>query len=351
MRRKLIIPTGYMGSGSSAITDLLSEFEGNSNVTGSHELVFLHCPHGIFDLEDQLLKSNNIYRSDISLKEFKKEMKALYNSKYWWAGNYKKEVSKNFMTYVEDLISTLIDFEYTGFWYMNEKTNINNLIPKLISLVLMKITNNRKWISMYLKKNKIRLSYIHEEKFYKCCNEFIFKIVEDLCEKDCQNVVIDQLLLPYNLDRMGKYFYKGTAKAIVVERDPRDVFILNKYYWSQNHQQIPIPMDVLEFCRFYQAIREKENIFYSDDILRLSFEDLVYNYENSVNQLCKFLELDIKTHIHKLEKFNPKLSISNTQVFNAQPEWNDEATIIRRKLNKYCYEFPYLLKERKSQVF
>ena len=29
--KKLIVPTGYMGSGSSAITDLMSEFKNSSN--------------------------------------------------------------------------------------------------------------------------------------------------------------------------------------------------------------------------------------------------------------------------------------------------------------------------------
>ena len=51
---KLIIPTGYMGSGSSAITDLICEFEGYEADNGTFEYVFLHCPNGLFDLEDKL---------------------------------------------------------------------------------------------------------------------------------------------------------------------------------------------------------------------------------------------------------------------------------------------------------
>ena len=40
---KIIVPTGYMGSGSSAITDLLTELEGYDADTGTFEYVFLHC--------------------------------------------------------------------------------------------------------------------------------------------------------------------------------------------------------------------------------------------------------------------------------------------------------------------
>ena len=40
--RKIIISTGYMGSGSSAITDLVSEFEDVNNKHRDFEYIFLH---------------------------------------------------------------------------------------------------------------------------------------------------------------------------------------------------------------------------------------------------------------------------------------------------------------------
>lgn len=67
---KVIIPTGYMGSGSSAITDLASEYSECSNLHKSYEYVFLHCPNGLFDLEDKLLTGNNALRSDEALRSF-----------------------------------------------------------------------------------------------------------------------------------------------------------------------------------------------------------------------------------------------------------------------------------------
>ena len=52
--RKIIVPIGYMTSGSSAVTDLVSEFANVNNDYGIFEYVFLHCPNGLFDLEDKL---------------------------------------------------------------------------------------------------------------------------------------------------------------------------------------------------------------------------------------------------------------------------------------------------------
>ena len=65
---KLIIPTGYMGSGSSAITDILSEYDSINVENADFEYVFLHCPNGLFDLEDKLLIGNNAVRSDEALQ-------------------------------------------------------------------------------------------------------------------------------------------------------------------------------------------------------------------------------------------------------------------------------------------
>ena len=53
--RKIIVPTGYMGSGSSAVTDLVAEFKDCQNDYGDYEYIFLHSPNGLFDLEDKLL--------------------------------------------------------------------------------------------------------------------------------------------------------------------------------------------------------------------------------------------------------------------------------------------------------
>ena len=95
--KKIIVPVSYMGSGSSAVTDLISEFKDVNNEYGYFEYVFLHCPCGVFDLEDKLLNGNNILRSDEAIKNFLSTMKQLYDKKYWWVGNYKYKIMKNFI--------------------------------------------------------------------------------------------------------------------------------------------------------------------------------------------------------------------------------------------------------------
>ena len=105
---KLIIPTGYMGSGSSAITDLICEFDGYEADNGTFEYVFLHCPDGLFDLEDKLLIGNNSMRSDEAIRSFEKRMYELYSNKYWWVANYKKRIGREFWKYTKDFTESLV---------------------------------------------------------------------------------------------------------------------------------------------------------------------------------------------------------------------------------------------------
>ena len=58
----------YMGSGSSAVTDLLREYEGINTKNSDFEYVFLYAPDGLFDLEYKLLYNNNAIRSDEARK-------------------------------------------------------------------------------------------------------------------------------------------------------------------------------------------------------------------------------------------------------------------------------------------
>lgn len=91
MENKIVIPTGYRVRVRPAVTDLLSEVAGYSCSNGNFEYVFMHCPNGVFDLEDKLLKGNNALRSDEALHTFYSCMKTLYTNKYYWVADYKDQ--------------------------------------------------------------------------------------------------------------------------------------------------------------------------------------------------------------------------------------------------------------------
>lgn len=335
---KIIVPTGYMGSGSSAITDLISEFKDCQNEYKSYEYILLHCPNGLFDLEDKLLIGNNAIRSDEAIRTFEKQINKLYNKKFWWVGNYENIIGTNFKKITDEYINKIEQFNYKGYWYTHEEVNTEMFIKLLLRKILKLLTLNKIRFNKILKyKDGMRISLVNDEEFYKYSKNYIYNVIDEI-SKGKKNVILDQFLLPFNLFRVDNYF-DDKLKVIVVERDPRDVFILNKYIWLQKGIPVPMPYDVEEFCEYYRRMRETEKECTSEKVLRIKFEDLVYNYNSKLKEIMKFLDFNSKDHINKKERFNPEISIKNTQVFRKK-EYQNEIEIIEKKLKKYLYNFP-----------
>ena len=141
--KRIIIPTGYMGSGSSVITDLMSEVEGVDVSRGTFEYVFLHCPNGVFDLEDKLLIGNNAVRSDEALHSFEHTMKQLYDKKYWWVGHYNKNIGDGFWQTTKDYIKSITDVESDYYWYYQENTNFKMFLKLCFNKALKLVTLNK----------------------------------------------------------------------------------------------------------------------------------------------------------------------------------------------------------------
>lgn len=348
--KRIVVPTGYMGSGSSAVTALVCEFKEYSGKTGSQEFVFLHCPMGVFSLEDQLLIGNNIYISDEYINLFRNRMKELFDLKFWWPGNYKNFIGPEFMNYVDQFIEGLIDYKMDQFWYMNEKPNSFLMTTKKgVQAIGIRFFGKKSFFTPILSQNGVKFSYPSPEKFYKLASEFINNILNSITNEDY--IILDQLLLPHNLYRMKHYFEPGEVKVIVVERDPRDVFLQNKYFYTQAHEQIPYPKDVNQFCDFYQKIRTIEKKVDNADILRIHFEELIYEYDNILNKIYDFLDLKPEDHIKKGEIFNPKISINNTQIFHVKEEYFEESKYIEEHLKEFLYPFPSKRVSKIEDVF
>lgn len=346
---RVIIPTGYMGSGSSAITDLLDGIEGINVSRSTFEFVFLHCPNGVFDLEDKLLMGNNAVRSDEALHSFAKTMQQLYDKKYWWVGHYNKYVGKDFWKVTENYIRNLIEFTPEYYWYYQENVEIS-MVPRLVlNKILNVIPSGKKYIKKPLAYSPMWITYIEPKEFYKFSQEYIYKVF-DMMGKETESIVLDQLLLPFNLFRFSDYF-KEDAEVFVIERDPRDVFITNKYYWSRSGEPVPYPLDAEKFCDFYKKLRRTEKNIEHPQIHRFHFEDLIYKYEETSNEIFKILDIDENKIKNAKIKFNPDKSINNTQLFQYNAVYREECKIIEQRLEKYLYAFPYEIEHDEKSVF
>lgn len=328
-----------MGSGSSAVTDLLAEFKDCKNDFRDQEYIFLSCPNGLFDLEDKLLYGNNAIRSDEAIRSFLKIMKDLYDKKFWWVARYDKTAGKQFYAYCEQFIEEITQYHYDGFWYMNEYPNakmIRRLIMRKPFKILLGRFHTFSRITTY--EGQMRIAFMKPQEFYAAANRFIYNVIHMITNNQ-GNVILDQLLLPFNLYRIDHYFQDDTF-VVVVERDPRDVYILNTYSWRKKQLEVPFPTDVHMFCKYYRDMRESEIKKESSKVLRVKFEDLIYQYENTVEKIRNHMKFESSDHIHKKTRFNPEISIANTQLFHGK-KYAEEISVIESELSEYLYPFPY----------
>lgn len=345
---KIIVPTGYMGSGSSAITDLICEFEGYEAHNDSFEYIFLHCPDGVFDLEDKLLIGNNALRSDEALHAFKERMSELYQDENWWPANYKKYLHPDFLKCTEEYLEELIQFRSDNIWYMQQRPTEQMLKRKRLQSLVRRISRGRVKIPSAVRYTPMQLSFVTEEEFYAMSKKYIYKLFELMgLEKD--NLILDQLLLPHNLWRVENYF-DDNLECFVVERDPRDVFIINKYIWRVKGGVVPYPTDVEEFCDYYRHLRNAEKKVETSYVHRFFFEDLIYKYDESVTRICEILNLKPEEHTKKGTHLNPQKSINNTQLF-LHEAYREEAKVIEERLAEYLYDFPYVREPEVDKVF
>lgn len=345
---RVIITTGYMGSGSSAATDLIAEFKDCRNDYASYEYVLNHCPNGLFDLEDKLLLGNNAIRSDEAIRSFQSCMDKLFDKKYWWVGHYKDIIGEDFANITKQYIASITQFEYDGYWYYHEDADFKMVLKLTLQKPFKMLFHKFHYFKKITKYDqRLHISFIQKEAFYQHSKTYLSKVIS-LISKDAQNVVLDQFILPFNMHRIDHYFNDDTY-AIIVDRDPRDVFVLNKYIWAKKNISIPMPFDVHQFCSFYDGMRKSEHPSDSKKILRIHFEDMIYQYEDTLLRIRNHLHFSEEEHVGKGTRLKPEVSIQNTQLFR-KAEYAEEIAVIEQQLAVYLYDFPYQINNDVSKT-
>lgn len=332
----IVVPMGYMGSGSSAITDILRGFEGYEAAAGTAEFLFTHCPNGLFDLEDKLLQGNNALRSDEAIHSFLFAMEDFCRKNRWWgAAGFTKGIERRFLDATYAFINDLIDFEIDAPWYHQHDIPLRKVPLRACSRIVRSATHGSIRLPSPLRYKGTFLAFPKAEEFYVCARSYINRALSFLGSED-NHLILDQLLLPHNLWRLENYFEEKPI-CFVVDRDPRDVFLLNKYIWSIDSVDVPFPKDAQAFCEYYRKMREAERPVVDECIHRLHFEDLVYRNGESIRAIMEALGNPSQ---RSSVTFSPKQSIDNTQLFSLDA-YRAEGQIIADQLPEFLYEFPY----------
>ena len=325
---------GYGFTGSGAVVDLLKEYN-EPQVFDNAEIQEAFKVDGLQDLEYHLVKQYSRHISgDAAIKRFL-EARGFYKTPV-----VKKTVAPgDYYKISSEFVDKLIQAE----WYGVDNYDYNTKRPlyNFIVLVLKKT-----WFPLYEKVSgrsynhwparKMYLS-IRPDKFYEESINYTNSLMRAMGADLSKDIVLDQLFeanAPWN-----SFPFFSNPKAIVVDRDPRDVFILARHGKRASAETRFMPReDVKAFVKYYKRLRIEKGISH-DHVIYIQFEDLIYDYDFTVNRIEEFL--GYSAHARPKKYFNPEVSMYNTQLFKNPQYAKDKKDIeyIEKYLPEYLYNY------------
>ena len=334
---RVISCASYYGTGSSAITDYFSEYENVYSLT-NYEFRFLQDPDGISDLEFNLVENHNRHNSGHALKRFKRLVD--FNAGTFFNKRYEPFFDNQYKKLSYEYINNLIDFEFKGYWFYDfyDKGKFfyyRKLLPGKVLRKLFPKQSENTFVNV-LPKEITYCAKPGEKKFVECTKRYISSLL-DVANKDSKEyIMVDQMVPPSNVDRYTKYF--ENIKVFVVERDPRDLYILSKYIWKDHI----IPTDSVEiFCKWYKYTRahRKKEVYNPDTTMLVQFEDLIYKYDDTTKRMAEWVGINVENNTKKKTIFDPSKSIKNTKLWIGKKEYEKEIEYISTELSEYLYSY------------
>lgn len=324
---------GFGATGSSVVTDYLKEFD-NINVKDDLEFTYLTALDGLLYLERSVMnpynrtrdsiaaigrfldvvkrKKRNYENHGLSSEVFEKSAKgfidAITMTKWYWTGSAKK----------------------VGWRYRPMKVLRNYMLNKYIPAKERELGHR---ISCW-PLEEVRLS-VRPDNFYEAARKHVDELLKGMGLDQDKVIALDQPFAGNNPQACFP-FYKDPY-AIVVDRDPRDLYVFGKTKLMGKMHFFPIDR-VEDFIIYYKCLR-KDQPYLQDNprILRLRFEDMIYEYDKTTAKLREFLNLPENPHPKSV--FDPSLSIANTQVFKRYPQFAEDVKKIEEALPEYLFDF------------
>jgi hypothetical protein len=328
---------GFGATGSSCVTDFLKEFDENI-VLDDIEFFLPYFPDGIDDLAYHLHAGSLKFQSSIvAIERFQKLCKN--NSMRFM----KRATHGQFEKLTQNYLQKIIQLD----WYCY--CNIDNfllypiqkniLIGNIIKHFLLKSLSALEKIinrEIHIYPLRERHFSINPENFTTITREYVNALLSSMGKQNGKNVVLDQPFAGNNPQKSFAYF--DNPKAIVVDRDPRDLYLSVKKFSRYEGWRFTPTETVEKFVIYYKRLRE--NMPYTlphKDILNIHLEDMIYEYDKTTKHIIMFL--DLKEHSKPKSIFDPQISINNTHLIDRFHDCAHDIEYIEKKLPEYLYPF------------
>lgn len=240
MTAKVISCTGYGGTGSSAVTDLISEYDNVyvDPVSQDWEVGLFTDPDGILNLHHYLVDPPLPGAEGRVLLDFWKKCRR-------WARqgttmNYEKYFHNNFMKATNLYLQELLGDDYQVYYELKGEFFSNiaaRIILKIYYVFYEKfLTKNPQepfqGVPMIAKKLfdecKIPTREITEKEFTEITRKYLSRLIAGITDEEYLS--LDHIISPFQIDECAKYF--DDIYIVVADRDPRDVYLSSKHRWG-----------------------------------------------------------------------------------------------------------------------
>lgn len=321
--------SGYGFSGKHAYSDLIREFSGYHVEHFTFEFNLLRMPGGILDLESAVTGSWSFVRADGAMRRFKRVVDrfahkaSIRNPKSWFlaAGwNWNAHYGGAFSKLSEAYINSLIEDSWTTDWpfALADMGPIELFVRRLANKVGLRSAAD------------VRLYLVRPERFVEATREYLHTLLTSNADSATRVLVLHNGFEPYHPENCFRFF--RNAKSIVIDRDARDIFAQHS---RTPHR--PMQSSVDTFIKRFRAHRELSAAPASraTGVLRVWFEDLVLNYEQTVSRVLEHLGEDDAVHVRKGMYFRPEISKKNIGIWREHPRQREIARIAS-ELSTYC---------------
>jgi hypothetical protein len=325
----MIIGTcGFSWSGSSAVADLLMEFS-DIQVYDKIEFLLAYFPDGLEDLDFHLNKNcSKFLSSTVAIPRFRKVANYLLNKP---TKGQIKELTEKYLDSITQVTwkglgqGQILVHNYWMFDHVGKKFTYKFLRRLPVKLC--------KKINLYPLSN-MEFS-VCPDNFNEVTLEYTDAILRAIGLDLSRPIVLDQPFAGNDPVKSLKYY--RDAKAIIVDRDPRDLYLLAKEYFPKTSYQVPYE-NVKDFIAYYSNMHKTiNNSIENSNILYIRFEELVYEYEATVNRIMEFLK--IYNHDLPRKYFVPEQSMVNTRLYIKTNKYSNDIMEIEKTLSQYLYDF------------
>lgn len=299
---------GFGCSGHTALINLFQEYDNIQECTkntsdgeSSYEIDFMRLGGGVLDFE-KYLDSSNIFQNDAAYHRLLKQMASCL---VFSENTSCKALANRYLSMLLDMkLSNLSTVYYNG--ALADKDSPDT--------------------SIYYIKNMPVKDFRH------ITRSFLTAVFNEFSCSGKDILMLDHFFTDYEWDMNTYKDYVPGIKVIALYRDPRDVY----YYARQKNVEWIPHANVMGFINWCKKTYGKFDI-HSSDFFPLRFEDLIMDYDFTVQKIEEYVGIDPKNHLYKKRFLNPEVSMNNISIWKNSPELAEDMETIKQSLGELCY--------------